>query len=287
MTFAKGAALLLHFEHNLCRPGVKPGITADRFETQRAGIAMVMQARNRKLEEQGESGALDNLPRIPVGGSVAPSTVGGGVPIDFAEQPDFLRVSNDDETRSLHFPPLSRASQGHRPPSPTESDASANFLLSEHDYPALNKANLAKLDEKNLQDEDTPQVSVVGWRATGKGKDDVAEGVSNMSMSTKLFPGAQATPMPEGWAPPSVQPSKSGFSNLDFTNSIQLQPNAVSGQWECPFYKCSQVNSSRYRNVSLLITIVDSNVTFAKISRSTSLIATMVTAALTTFAPRV
>ncbi|KAL8903985.1 MAG: hypothetical protein Q9207_003564 [Kuettlingeria erythrocarpa] len=236
VTFAKGAALLLHFERNLCRPAEKPGVTADRFENQRAGIAMVMQARNRKQDEQGESGSLDQLPRIPLGGSCAPSSVGGGVPIEDAEQPDFL-LGNYDE-RDMDFPPLSYASQS-RPSSPVESHASTNLLLSEHNYPALNSSNLAKLDEKNLFDQTTPKASLAGWPALGKDKDGIIEGMSNMSMSSKLFPGARPTPLPEGFVPPSVQPSKSGYSNLDFTNSIQLQPNAATGLWECPFYKCS------------------------------------------------
>lgn len=236
MTFAKGAALLLHFEHNLCRPEEKPGISADRFESQRAGVAMVMQARNRKIDEQGEKGSLHALPGIPLGASAAPSTVGGGVPIEPAEQPDFLM--NDD------FPPLSKASGWH-PPSPTESNASTNLLTSEHHYRALNADNLAMLNQKNHNEEKPPKASEAGWPVVGKAKDDLIEGMSNMNMSARLFPDAKGTPLPEGFVPPvlpSIQPSRSGYSNLDFTNSIQLRPNAVSGQWECPYFRCGYVS---------------------------------------------
>lgn len=234
VTFAKGAALLLHFEHDLCSPKEKPGISAERFESQRAGVAMVMQARNKKQDEQGESGSLDTLPGIPFGGSVAPSTV-GGVPIEPAEQPDILM--NDDDIQSIHFPPLSKASE-ERPPSPTESNASTNLLISEHRYPALNADNLAMLNKKNYNEETTPKASEAGWPLIGKDKDDITERMSNMSMSARLFPNAKPTPMPEGFVPPSIQPSRSGYSNLDFTNSIQLHPNAATGLWECPYYKC-------------------------------------------------
>ncbi|KAI4177509.1 MAG: hypothetical protein LQ343_000491 [Gyalolechia ehrenbergii] len=236
VTFAKGAALLLHFEHNLCRPEEKPGISADRFESQRAGVAMVMQARNRKIDEQGEKGSLHALPGIPLGASAAPSTVGGGVPIEPAEQPDFLM--NDD------FPPLSKASGWH-PPSPTESNASTNLLTSEHHYRALNADNLAMLNQKNHNEEKPPKASEAGWPVVGKAKDDLIEGMSNMNMSARLFPDAKGTPLPEGFVPPvlpSIQPSRSGYSNLDFTNSIQLRPNAVSGQWECPYFRCGYVS---------------------------------------------
>ncbi|KAL8939298.1 MAG: hypothetical protein Q9216_003433 [Gyalolechia sp. 2 TL-2023] len=232
VTFAKGAALLLHFEHNLCRPEEKPGISAERFELQRAGIAMVMQARNKTDEEQGGNGSSYTVHGTPRG-SVAPSTVGGGVPIEPNEQPDFL--TNDD------FPPLSNApEQCH--PSPAMSDASTNLLMSEHHYPALNAGNLAMLDQKNKTREKAPAAGEAGWPVSRKTKDDdLIEGMSNVSMSARLFPNAKGTPLPEGYVlpvPPSVQPSRSGYSNLDSSNSLQLRPNAISGQWECPYFKC-------------------------------------------------
>ncbi|KAL9012242.1 MAG: hypothetical protein Q9173_002989 [Seirophora scorigena] len=235
VTFERGAALLLHFERNQCRPQDKPGISAERFEKQRAGIAMVMQSGNRKSEEYGESGTLESLPAIPFGGSVAPSTV-GGVPIERAEQPEFL-VGKDFEKESLDFPPLLSASN-QRPASPTGSHASTNLLLPERNYP-LNASNLAMLNKKNRQEETIPKASAVGWPLPGMDEDDVTEGMSNMTMSGRLFPGAKPTPMPASFVAPSVQPSKSGYSEVNSTNSIQLQRNAISGQWECPFFKCS------------------------------------------------
>ncbi|KAL9024357.1 MAG: hypothetical protein Q9196_006575, partial [Gyalolechia fulgens] len=227
-TFAKGAALLLHFENNLCRPEEKPGISADKFESQRAGVAMVMQARNRKVDGQGEDGSFHTLPGVSPGGSFAPSTV-GGVPIEPAEQPDFLM--NDD------FPPLPKASGG-RPPSPAESNASIDSILSEHHYGTLNTGNLAVLNHTNHKEEKPPRASEAGWPVVGKDKDDLIEGMSNISMNAKLFPNAKGSPLPEVFAPPSIQPSRSGYSNLDFSSSIQLRPNAISGQWECPYFRC-------------------------------------------------
>ncbi|KAL9016579.1 MAG: hypothetical protein Q9185_006081 [Variospora sp. 1 TL-2023] len=243
VTFERGAALLVHFERNQCRPHDKPGISADRFESQRAGIAMVMQSRNRKPEVQDESGKLDSLPAIPFGGSVAPSTI-GGVPIERAEQPDFL-IGNDFDKGSLEFPPLLSASD-RRPASPTNSHASTSLLLSEREYP-LNASNLAKLNMKNRHEEKetTPKASAAGWPTVGKDEDDFTERMSSMNMSARLFPGAKPTPMPEGFVPPSVQPSRSGYSDQNSKNSIQLQPNAISGQWECPFFKCAFTCESR------------------------------------------
>ncbi|KAL8980163.1 MAG: hypothetical protein Q9177_005956, partial [Variospora cf. flavescens] len=243
VTFERGAALLLHFERNQCRPHDKPGISADRFESQRAGIAMVMQSRNRKPEVQDESGKLDSLPAIPFGGSVAPSTI-GGVPIERAEQPDFL-IGNDFDKGSLEFPPLLSASD-RRPASPTNSHASTSLLLSEREYP-LNASNLAKLNMKNRHEEkeSTPKASAAGWPTVGKDEDNFTERMSSMNMSARLFPGAKPTPMPEGFVPPSVQPSRSGYSDQNSKNSIQLQPNAISGQWECPFFKCAFTCESR------------------------------------------
>ena len=228
--------MLLHFERNLCRPKEKHGISADRFESQRAGVAMIMQSRNKKPEE-GDSGFLSTLPGISFRGSVAASTVDGGVPIEPEEQPDFLL--DNDEIRSIHFPPLSKASG--RPPSPAESDASTNLLTSEHHY-ALNAGNLAALDQKNYKEEIVSKASeagwpVAGWPVVGKDKDDITEGMSNMGVSARLFPNAKRNVLPGGFVPPSVQPSRSGYSDLD-SNSIQLYPNAATGFWECPYYKC-------------------------------------------------
>lgn len=247
-TFIKGAALLLHFEKNLCHPKEKPGVDAEAFELQRAEMAMVMQNRNKQVELGGEAAFLRSLaPGPSVGGSVAPSSV-GGVPIEPSEQPDFL---TDDayESRDANFAPPSSPST-ERPPSPAESNASTNLLKSEKDYPALNASNLAALNKVNKDAEKTPKASIADWPAlcTGKGKgkenDDVVEGMSNISMSAKLFPGAPATPMPAGYpspsiVPPSIQPSRSGFTDVSNMNkAIELQPNALTGFWECPYYKC-------------------------------------------------
>lgn len=223
VTFAKGAALLLHFEQNLCHPEEKPGISADKFELHRAGVAMALQARNRK--DDGEDDSLPAISGVPRRGSAAPSTTGGGVPIESTEQPDFL-VKDD-------FPPLSRISEG-RSPSPTGSNSSIYPLVEEH---ILNADNLAKLDQKQKNDGKPPRTSQAGWPVVGKDRDDLDERMANMSMSTKLFPNVKPAAVPEGYVH-SYQPSNSGYSNLDFNTGIQLYQNTISGKWECPYFKC-------------------------------------------------
>ncbi|KAL8919347.1 MAG: hypothetical protein Q9172_005014, partial [Xanthocarpia lactea] len=235
-TFAKGAALLLHFEKNLCRPKDKDGISADRFEAQRAAMAMVLQAKNIEKTALTDSvgGSLSRLGRVPLGGSVAASSAYGGVPIEASEQPDFLTDHNRD-SRSLNQISLSGASSTtERPLSPTSSDAGTDLLSFEHDRPdALNASNLAALNQgaKTL-------TGLADWPALGKHKDDVAEGLSNMSISA-VKRAANDTPMSPGiYAPPSVQPSKSGYSVAGEMKGIELQPNALTGEWDCPYYKC-------------------------------------------------
>ncbi|KAL8954519.1 MAG: hypothetical protein Q9183_007077 [Haloplaca sp. 2 TL-2023] len=252
--FAKGAAFLNHFEKNMCRPKDQQGLNAGLFEHDRAEMAMVMQNRNKQIEIPGEGFLQIMAPHSSVHGSVANSTV-GGVPIDVSEQPDFLTANDYEKSDADRWPPLSRASVSEagtlRPHSPTESLASTSRLRSERDYPALNATNLAALNKNTKGDDLTPKPSIMDWpdlssSIKGKGKekevdDGVLEGMANMSMSAKLFPGAPATPMQEGWdaVPPSINPSRSGFSDIGNPNkAINLQPNALSGQWECPYYKC-------------------------------------------------
>ncbi|KAI4247582.1 MAG: hypothetical protein L6R42_009596 [Xanthoria sp. 1 TBL-2021] len=227
-TFAKGAALILHFEKNMCRPTDKEGISADRFEAQRAAMAMVLQTKNleRAAKTDSTGGSLSRLESVAFEGSVAGSSVYGGVPIEASEQPDFLT------DRSINFPTPSEASETtERPLSPLESDAGTD-LLSFPDDPrdALNASNLAALDQGGKM----AQTGLADWPALGSHQ-DVVKGVSNMSMSaSSRAPGES----PGIYAPPSVQPSKSGYSVAGEMKGIELQPNALTGEWECPYFKC-------------------------------------------------
>ncbi|KAL8870163.1 MAG: hypothetical protein Q9174_003731 [Haloplaca sp. 1 TL-2023] len=260
--FAKGAAFLLHFEKNMCRPKTERGLNAGLFEQDRAEMAMVMQNRNKQIEMPGEAGFLQSMaPASTWHGSAATSTVGGGVPVDVSEQPDFLTSDEYENNDAEQWPSLSRGTVSEagtvRPHSPTESYASTNLLPpSERDFPVLNATNLATLNKKTKGDDRTPKPSIMDWpdvsvtKGKGKGKerevdDEVLEGMSNMSMnmSAKLFPGAPPTPVQGGWdaAPPSINPSRSGFTDIGNPNkAINLQPNALTGQWECPYYKCGR-----------------------------------------------
>ena len=238
----------------MCRSKNEQGLNAGLFEQDRAEMAMVMQNRNKQIEIPGEAGFLQIMaPHSTVHGSTANSTV-GGVPIDVSEQPDFLTADEYEKSDADHWPPLSRASVSEagtaRPHSPAESLTSTNLHRSERDYPALNATNLATLNKNTKGDDPTPKPSIIDWpdlnSVKGKGKEkeveyEVLEGMSNMSMSAKLFPGAPPTPMQEGWdaVPPSINPSRSGFSDVgNPNNAINLQPNALTGRWECPYYKC-------------------------------------------------
>ncbi|KAL8696447.1 MAG: hypothetical protein Q9201_007654 [Fulgogasparrea decipioides] len=245
--FTKGSALLLHFERNLCRPKAKHGINAEDFELQRAEMAMVMQNSSKQAEEGGEAAFLRSLaPKSSVGGSFAGGSFAqssvGGVPVEPEEQPDFL---TDDPygIRGADFPPLSHPTT-ERPPSPTESNASTNLLKSEYD--PLNASNLAAWNKTNKDAEKTPKASFAGGPAVGKGKskEEIVEGMSQLSLSAKLLPNTPVTPNAAGYvlpsiAPPSIQPSRSGFTDIgDSSQAIELQPNAITGLWECPYYKC-------------------------------------------------
>ncbi|KAL8859935.1 MAG: hypothetical protein Q9178_003482 [Gyalolechia marmorata] len=214
----------------------KDGISADRFEAQRAAMAMVLQAKNTERAALTDSvgGSLSGLGRVPLGGSVAASSAYGGVPIEASEQPDFLTEHNRD-SRSFNYVSLSGASSTtERPLSPGSSDAGTDLLSFEHDRPdALNASNLAAFNQgaKTLR-------GLADWPALSKHKDDVAEGLSNMSISA-VERAANDIPVSPGiYAPPSVQPSKSGYSVAGEMKGIELQPNALTGEWDCPYYKC-------------------------------------------------
>ncbi|KAL9032631.1 MAG: hypothetical protein Q9180_006391 [Flavoplaca navasiana] len=227
-TFAKGAALVLHFEKNLCHPKDKHGISADRFEAQRAAMAMVLQTKNSDRAPQTEStgGSLGRLESVDFGGSVAGSSVHGGVPIEASEQPDFLT----DHGRGT---PSEASDHTERPLSPHESDAETD-LLSFPDDPrdALNASNLAALDQGRMA-----RTGLADWPALGSHKDALVKGMSNVSVSAG---GVGEIPGSPGiYAPPSVQPSKSGYSVAGEMKGVELQPNAITGEWECPYYKCN------------------------------------------------
>ncbi|KAL8725616.1 MAG: hypothetical protein Q9166_007251 [cf. Caloplaca sp. 2 TL-2023] len=246
-TFAKGAALLVHFERNQCRPKDKDGISADSFEAQRAAMAMVMQTKINEKEAEAESrgGSFSRLGAVPFGGSVAASSIYGGVPIEASEQPDFL-TDHDHESRSLKYPSLSQPSTAEsttteRPGSPAESDAETDLLSFDNDrQDALNASNLAALNQGYGYGDWTPKASLADWPLPGK-KKDIVEDMSNMSMSSsKIAANLPQIPSESGvYAPPSVQPSKSGYSvSGELQKGIELQPNAITGEWECPYYKC-------------------------------------------------
>ncbi|KAL8768778.1 MAG: hypothetical protein Q9209_005066 [Squamulea sp. 1 TL-2023] len=245
-TFAKGAALLLHFEQNLCRPKDKDGISADRFEAQRAAMAMVLETKNIEKATQSGSvgGSLSRLQSIGIGGSVAASSVYGGVPIEASEQPDFLTDHNYGSP-SLRYPSLSGASDTtEKPSSRTNSDAGTDLLSFDDDRrDALNASNLAALNHGNmlpggLADWPTLGMGMTKGKGKGKAKDDVVEGMSNLSISATKR-GANEAPLSPGiYAPPSVQPSQSGYSIAGEMKGVELQPNVITGEWECPYFKC-------------------------------------------------
>ncbi|KAL8690828.1 MAG: hypothetical protein Q9224_004313 [Gallowayella concinna] len=240
-TFAKGSALILHFERDQCRPMDRMGISADRFEAQRAAMAMAMQTKNTKRVAQTDSAGGSLRRADPIHQSVAASSV-GGVPIDASEQPDFL-TDNDLESRSFQFQALSRTSSGtERPASPTESHAETDLLSFEHDRPdALNASNLATLNQGYGPGGTAATSGLADWPALGtdKGKGKIIEGMSNMDISAaQSFANAQDDGRARIHAPPSVQPSKSGFTVVGETG-VELRPNPVTGEWECPYYKCN------------------------------------------------
>ena len=240
VTFAKGAALLLHFEKNQCRPQDKDGISADRFEAQRAAMAMVLQTMNtnRAATTESTGGSLSKLESVAFGGrSVAGSSVHGGVPIEASEQPDFL-TDHDRDGRSTDFAARSDASETtERPLSPIESDAGTDLLSFPDDPPAaLNASNLAALDQGGRK---LAVVAGLGdWPALGSHRDDVVNGMSNVSISAAKRASGEDPLSPGIYAPPSVVPSKSGYSVAGEMKGVELQPNALTGEWECPYYKC-------------------------------------------------
>ncbi|KAL8950961.1 MAG: hypothetical protein Q9222_003022, partial [Ikaeria aurantiellina] len=241
VVFQKGSALLAHFEKNLCRPTDREGVSASRFETQRAAMAMAMQTLEKEKGEEDSRAATELNAPGGMGGSVANSSV-GGVPIELSEQPDFL-TDNEYKNHSIAFPLLSSHGTG-RPPSPADSEASTNLLSFDDNRTALNASNLAELNRKNLGgDQTTPKASAAEWPTLGKNEwpalgkaanhDDLVQEMAKTRLQKpEMSPGISA--------PPSVQPSHTGFSLIDGSGlpAVELQPNAVSGMWECPYYKC-------------------------------------------------
>ncbi|KAL8647740.1 MAG: hypothetical protein Q9226_006309 [Calogaya cf. arnoldii] len=244
VTFAKGAALLLHFEKNQCRPQDKDGISADRFEAQRAAMAMVLQTMNtnRAATTESTGGSLSKLESVAFGGrSVAGSSVHGGVPIEASEQPDFL-TDHDRDGRSTDFAARSDASETTERPLSPVSDAGTDLLSFPDDPPAaLNASNLAALDQGGSR-----LVGLGDWPALGSHENDVVNGtskvvngMSNVNISAAKRASGEDPLSPGIYAPPSVVPSKSGYSVAGEMKGVELQPNALTGEWECPYYKCN------------------------------------------------
>ncbi|KAL8642511.1 MAG: hypothetical protein Q9228_000803 [Teloschistes exilis] len=229
VVFARGAGLVSHFEKNQCHPKDKQGIDAELFEVQRCETAMVMQNRIKNLDEFGELAFLRSQTYgTSTGGSVVQSSV-GGVPIESSEQPDYL---NEDDLLSQHH---SNAA---------DSDATTDLLglKSERNYPVLNATNLAALNNATKDKERTPKASRAEWPVVGKERYELMDRMSNVTLDDRV-----ATPVPMmpdlSVAGPSIRPSRSGFSDVGdgsttTTKAITLQPNSMSGLWECPFYKC-------------------------------------------------
>ncbi|KAL8999839.1 MAG: hypothetical protein Q9169_001380 [Polycauliona sp. 2 TL-2023] len=218
--FAKGAALLLHFEKDLCRPIDKAGISASQFEAQRSAMAMVLQTKNLdQATTASAGGSLSRLESVAFGGSVAGSSVYGGVAIEPSEQPDFLTDHGREGSQA--------SDDTERPRSPSDDGTD---LLSFRDDPraALNASNLAALNRGRLT-----KGALADWPELGSRKTDVVQGMSNISLS-----GAGDDMSPGIYAPPSVQPSKSGFTVAGEMKGIELQPNPISGEWECPYHRC-------------------------------------------------
>lgn len=238
--FAKGAALLAHFERNQCHPKDKDGISAERFEAQRSIMAMTMEAKymEKAAQTYGGTESLHRPHVASVGGSIA-SSVFGGVPIDASEQPDFL--TDHEHGSSVNFPTMSKGlAATERSSSPTASIAESDLLSFEDDAPdPLNASNLAALNQGYQMGGTTPKASLAEWPALGKKHDDIVEGILNIDMGAVRRTAIAHPPMsPRIPAPPSVQPSKSGFSVAGEMLGAELQQNATSGEWECPYYKC-------------------------------------------------
>ncbi|KAI4195237.1 MAG: hypothetical protein LQ350_007318 [Teloschistes chrysophthalmus] len=223
VVFARGAALVYHFEKNQCHPKDKQGIDSELFEVQRCETAMVMQNRIKDLNEFGELAFLRSQTYgTSVGRSVVQSSV-GGVPIESLEQPDYL--NEDDHSTTA------------------ESDATTDLLglRSERNYPVLNATNLAALNYATNVKQRTPKASRAEWPVVGKEKEELIDRMSNVTLDDRV-----ATPVPMmpdlSVAGPSIRPSQTGFSDVGggstATKAITLQPNSMTGLWECPFYKC-------------------------------------------------
>lgn len=223
-----------HFEKNDCKPKDQQGISSEQFEVQRAETAMVMQNRIKIADEYGELAYLRSQTQGPsFGGSIAQSSVVGGVPIAPSEQPDLLNEDAD-------IPASSRPTNQEQRSSPAASEATTDLLglKSENNYSALNATNLAALNKVTKEIDRTPKATIAEWPVVGKDKEGLVEGMSNVNLGGNMaFP---VPMMPDlSVAPPSVQPSRSGFSDVgDASNAIELQPNQFTGLWECPFYKC-------------------------------------------------
>ncbi|KAL8815841.1 MAG: hypothetical protein Q9223_005061 [Gallowayella weberi] len=242
-TFAKGSALIQHFERDECRPKDGNGISATLFQLQHATTSLTYDNKNFRKVAQTESagGSLHRPNLFPR--SVAASSV-GGVPIESSEQPDFL-TENDFERRSFDFPALSRTSSGtERPASPTESNAESDLLSFEHDRPdALNASNLAAFNQGYGHGGTVATYGLADWPALdngkGKGKEGIVEGMSNMAIrGPQRLANSQTDGLPHVQAPPSVQPSRSGFTVLGETG-IKLKRSSMTGEWECPYHRCN------------------------------------------------
>ncbi|KAL8715408.1 MAG: hypothetical protein Q9220_000741 [cf. Caloplaca sp. 1 TL-2023] len=241
VVFLKASALLAHFEKNQCRPADGEGVSSGRFDFQRVAMAMAMQTLEKEKGEESSKGTTGSNAAVGIGGSMANSSV-GGVPIELSEQPDFL-TDNEYRKHDVNLPPLSSHGTA-RPPSPAESEASTNLLSFEDNRTALNASNLAVFNRGNrADDQTTPKASVAEWPTAGRNdwpalgeavnKDDLVQAMAKTKLQKPMMsPGISA--------PPSVQPSHTGFSIVDGSghSAVELQPNTVSGMWECPYYKC-------------------------------------------------
>ncbi|KAL9034047.1 MAG: hypothetical protein Q9214_007224 [Letrouitia sp. 1 TL-2023] len=261
-TFAKGSGLLAHFEWGRCKgrgnndaerelTRIKP----EDLNRNRALTALEMERVTQQKKEGGETGILSTLPAPRLGESVDVGSFAGGVPIDIADQPDYL-VNTFKETRDgsiAKYPnllPIERKGDT----SSSESMASTNLSLSKDHFPALNSKNLGKLNttpganktaawvnEGNISAK-TPMshttIPLTGYPKVGQSLEDYTKEVGDKTMSQKLFPNAPPTPatprVPSGGGP-SVLPSQSGFSIGTRMHGFDWDPDPFDGKWHCPF----------------------------------------------------
>lgn len=228
--FAKGAALILHFEQNLCAP-LSAYNNPDEMihqkqmlETQRALMAMELDMQQKEEKDKPEWASQRDA-------STVTDTAGGGVNV----QPSLMDGKDDAAQESM----------AKLQPALVASNATSSKDSETSDARSVSSADTAKPGDWPLVSPASVHGSEAQWPSLGTAnKVKATAGGPQATWSQQFFPNAPATPASVTTGATddtaaslnSENPTQSGVNSVPVGR--MLEPHPLTSVFHCPFGNC-------------------------------------------------